>query len=284
MPYREVPGTAIAGFRPVIDHGEQSYRGRQRLAGLTALVTDADSGLGRAVAIAFAREGADVGFTYSEDGKAVADTMTWVQDAGRRAIAFASDPRELEQHRSLADRVARELGRIHIFVGNAPFEWLHHAGASADTDVIALERAFRTSLEATFQLALAMSESMAEGGSIILTAPMRYAHPVEPVRALAANGHGIGALTASLARTLAPKRIRVNALVPGPVCGPRTLEYLSPEAAATFGSETLQGRAAQPAELAPAFVFLAAPAEAAFVNAATLEVTGGAFAPTPQLK
>jgi NAD(P)-dependent dehydrogenase (short-subunit alcohol dehydrogenase family) len=266
----------------VIDHGEHSYRGKQRLAGLTAFVTDADPGLGRAVAIAFAREGADIGFTHSGDAKALAETMTWLQGTGRRVLTFASDPAVIEQHRSLASRAARELGRIHILVANTPFEWLHHVGA--DADVTALERAFRTSLEAAFQLSLAMAEHMAEGGSIILTAPMRYAHPVEPVRALAANGQGIAALTASLARTLAPKRIRVNALVPGPVCAPRVLEHLPTDTVATFGSETLYGRAAQPAELAPAFVFLAAPDESAFVNAATLEVTGGAFVPPPTLK
>jgi NAD(P)-dependent dehydrogenase (short-subunit alcohol dehydrogenase family) len=266
----------------VIDHGEHSYRGKQRLAGLTALVTDADSGLGRAVALAFAREGADVGLTHSDDAKALAETMTWLQDTGRRVFTFASDPAVIDQHRSLARRAARELGHIQILVVNTAFEWLHHAGA--DADVTALEGAFRTSLEATYQLSLAMGEYMPEGGSIILTAPMRYAHPVEPVRALAANGQGIAALSANLARTLAPKRIRVNAVVPGPVCAPRVLEHLPKETAATFGSETLHGRAAQPAELAPAFVFLAAPAESAFVNAATLEITGGAFAPPPTLK
>lgn len=266
----------------MIDHGEHSYRGRKRLEGLTALVTDADTGLGRAIAIAFAREGADLALTHSDGAEGIRETAAWVHDTGRRAVLFASDANETEEPRRLAESAGRELGRIHILVANTPFEWLHHAGANAD--VTELERAFRTNLESAFQLSLAMSEHMAEGSSIIITAPMRYAHPLEPVRALAANGHGIAALAAGLAHTLAAKRIRVNAVVPGPVCVPRVLEHLPADAAAALGSETLLGRAAQPAELAPAFVFLASPAEAAFVNGATLEVTGGAAPPAPTLK
>jgi NAD(P)-dependent dehydrogenase (short-subunit alcohol dehydrogenase family) len=266
----------------VIDHGEHSYRGRKRLEGLTALVTDADSGLGRAVAIAFAREGADLGLTHCSGAQDIAETSTWVRDAARRAVAFQCDLNAIEAHAPLADQAARELGRIHILVVNTPFEWLHHV-ESAD-DVTELERALRTSHEAAFQLALTVSKYMAEGGSIILTAPMRYAHPAESVRALAANATGISALAANLANTLSAKRIRANAIVPGPVLVPRVMKGLSPDATASFGSETLLGRAAQPAELAPAFVFLAAPSEAAFVNGATLEITGGAIAPRPALK
>jgi NAD(P)-dependent dehydrogenase (short-subunit alcohol dehydrogenase family) len=265
----------------VIDHGEHSYRGRKRLEGLTALVTDADSGLGRAVAIAFAREGADLGLTYAKESQEIAETRTWVR-AARRAASFQCDLDVIGQHAPLADRVARELGRIDILVVNTPFDWLHHA--SGTFDVIELVRAFRASLEAAFQLSLTVSKHMAEGGSIIVTAPMRYAHAAEPVRALAANSNGVVALVANLANTLSAKRIRANAVVPGPVLVPRMLERLPRDAAASFGTETLRGHAAQPAELAPAFVFLAAPSEAAFVNGATLEITGGAVAPLPTLK
>jgi NAD(P)-dependent dehydrogenase (short-subunit alcohol dehydrogenase family) len=266
----------------VIDYGEHSYRGRGRLEGLTALVTDADAGLGRAVAIAFAREGADLGLTHWNAVQGIGDTSTWVRDARRHTALFECDLSLVDQHERLAERVARELGRIHILVANNPFDWLHHTDASAD--VTQLERALRTSFETAFQLSLAVAPHMVEGGAIIITAPMRYAHPAEPVRALVANGQAVATLAANLAHTLAPKRIRVNAIVPGPVRVPRMLERLSPEAAARFGSETLQGRAAQPTELAPAFVFLAAPAESAFVNGATLEVTGGVVASTPALK
>jgi NAD(P)-dependent dehydrogenase (short-subunit alcohol dehydrogenase family) len=283
MPPTEVPdGTTIADLETVIDHGEHSYRGRQRLEGLTALVTDADCALGRAVAIAFAREGADVGLTHLNAVHDIAQTTAWVRKAARRAALFACDVSAIAEHEKLVENVARELGRIHILVVNTPFEWLHHAGAT--DDVTHLERALRTSLEAAFQLSLAFSAQMAEGGSIILTAPMRYAHPLEPVRALVANANSIATLATSLSHTLSAKRIRVNAIVPGPVNVPRVLERLPPEAAHSFGSETLRGRAAQPAELAPAFVFLASPTEAAFVNGATLEVTGGAVAPLPALK
>jgi NAD(P)-dependent dehydrogenase (short-subunit alcohol dehydrogenase family) len=267
----------------VIDHGEHSYRGHGRLKGLTALVTDADSGLGRAVAIAFAREGANVGLTHLNREREIAETAAWVQDCGRQAVVLGTDGLDgLDGHEQLAARAGRELGRIHILVDNRPFEWLHHT--EGDGDVTDLERAFRTSLESAFQLSLAVSARMADGGSIIITAPMRYAHPVEPVRALAANGHGMATLAAGLAQTLAPKRIRVNVVVPGPVYAPRLLERLPSDAATAFGTETLQGRAAQPVELAPAFVFLSTPAEAAFVNGTTLEVTGGAIAAPASLK
>jgi NAD(P)-dependent dehydrogenase (short-subunit alcohol dehydrogenase family) len=266
----------------VIDHGEHTYRGRQRLDGLTALVTDADAELGRAVAIAFAREGAHLGLAHHKGGPGIAETSTWVRDSARRAVSLECDLEQAEQHQRLGEHAFRELGRIHILVINTPFEWLHRVGNTSD--VTQLERAFRMSLETAFQLALAVSAHMAEGGSIIITAPMRFAHPVEPVRALAANANSVATLAANLAHTLAPKRIRANALVPGPVYVSHVLERLPREAAASFGSETLQGRAAQPAELAHAFVFLAAPAEAGFVNGATLEVTGGTVAPVPALK
>jgi NAD(P)-dependent dehydrogenase (short-subunit alcohol dehydrogenase family) len=266
----------------MIDHGEHSYRGRGRLEQVSALVTDADSGLGRAAAIALAREGADVGLAHFQSAEALAETRAWVEDAGRRAIVFESDLRTVEGRAALVERAARELGRIQVLVVNTAFEWLRTAAGASD--VTERERAFRTSLESAFQFALAISAHMSEGGAIILTAPMRYAHPIEPPRALAASANGFEAITASLAHNLAGKRIRVNAIVPGPVNAPRILAQLAADAVASFGSETLLGRAAQPAELAPAYVFLAAPAESGFVNGATLEVTGGVRASVPAVE
>jgi NAD(P)-dependent dehydrogenase (short-subunit alcohol dehydrogenase family) len=265
----------------VIDHGENSYRGCGRLQGLTALVTDADAGLGRAVAIAFAREGADLGLIYPDAPDGITETSHWVREAGRRAALLEFDVNAIDQHEAMTERVARELGRIHILVVNTPYEWLRQVEAT--TDVTELERALRTSLETAFQLCLTVSQHMVEGGAIIITAPMRYAHPIEPVRALVANGQGVATLVANLASTLAPRRIRANAIVPGPVHVPRVIDRLAADARATFGAETLQRRAAQPAELAPAFVFLAAPNESAFVVGATLEATGGPV-PAPTLR
>jgi NAD(P)-dependent dehydrogenase (short-subunit alcohol dehydrogenase family) len=261
----------------VIDHGEHSYRGRGRLAGVTALVTDADSGLGRAAAIALAREGADVALSHLGCAEGTAETRAWVEDAGRRAVVFEADPSTVEGRTALVDRAVRELGRIQVVVINTAFEWLRAAAGAAD--VTERERAYRTSLESAFQFALAMSAHVDDGGAIILTAPMRHAHPLGPTRALAASTNAFEGNTASLAHTLSSKRIRVNAIVPGPVSAPRILAHLPPDAVSRFGSETLPGRAAQPAELAPAYVFLAASAESGFVNGATLEVTGGVSAP-----
>jgi NAD(P)-dependent dehydrogenase (short-subunit alcohol dehydrogenase family) len=266
----------------VIDHGEHSYRGRGRLERVTALVTDADSGLGRAAAIALAREGADLGLSHLGCSDGIAETRAWVEDAGHRAVVFEADPWTVEGRAALADRAVRGLGRIQVLIVNTAFEWLRAAAGA--TEVTERERAFRTSLESAFQLALAISAHMDDGGAIILTAPMRHAHPIEPRRALAANAHGLEGFTASLAHTLSSRRIRVNAIVPGPVCVPRILAQLPPETASSFGSETLLGRAAQPAELAPAYVFLAVSAESGFVNGATLEVTGGAHTPLAALE
>ncbi len=266
----------------VIDHGEHSYRGRGRLDGVTALVTDADSGLGRATAIALAREGADVGLSHLGCSEGIAQTRAWIETAGRRAFVFEADLCTIEGRGALVERALSGLGGIHLLVVNTAFEWLRAAAGA--TDITERERAFRTSLESAFQFALAISAQMDDGGSIILTAPMRHAHLIEPRRALAANMHGFEGITASLAHTLSSKRIRVNAIVPGPVSVPRILAQLPPDAVSSFGSETLLGRAAQPVELAPAYVFLAASGESGFVNGATLEVTGGVNAPLPALQ
>jgi NAD(P)-dependent dehydrogenase (short-subunit alcohol dehydrogenase family) len=266
----------------VIDHGEQSYRGRRRLEGLTALITDAHSDLGRAVALAFSREGADVAVSHSGTSDRPAHTVKAVPEPGRRSLIFEADLTTAEGRSTLVNQAARDVGRIHVLVVNTAFDWLHAVAANAD--VTERERVFRTSLEAALQFSLEISPHMADGGSIILTAPMRHAHPVESVRALAANARAIQSITASLANSLATRRIRVNAIVPGPMQESRLLDQLPQDARSTFGAETLLRRAAQPFEIAPAFVFLASPQEAGFVNGATLEVTGGASAPLPALE
>jgi NAD(P)-dependent dehydrogenase (short-subunit alcohol dehydrogenase family) len=266
----------------VIDYGEHSYRGRARLQGITALVTEADSGLGRAVAIAFAREGAIVSLCHRAEPAGIAETRKWVENGKPVAAVFDADLTTTEGHQDLVDRVSRERDPLRVLVVNTAFDWLH--ALPADADITERERVFRTSLEASFRFALAISAHMADESSIVLTAPMRYAHPIEPARALVANARGFQNMTSSLASSLAARRIRVNAIVPGPVCVPRVIAQLPPDVRSDFGSETLLGRAAQPVELAPAFVFLAASAESGFVNGAVLEVTGGASAPPPALE
>jgi NAD(P)-dependent dehydrogenase (short-subunit alcohol dehydrogenase family) len=261
----------------VIENAEHSTRGHGRLAGLTALVTDADSALGRATAMALAREGADIALAHSGESQDVARCRQEIEKCGRHALAFEADLLTQQGRAQFIERVSREVSRIDTLVVNTAYNWLHTTPANADEPE--RERLFRTSLEAALQVSLTISSQIVEGGSIVLTAPMRYAHPIEPARALAANGRAIQSTTASLASRLAAKRIRVNAIVPGPLQEPRLLAQLPESTRARFGCETLFGCAALPEEIAPAFVYLAAAGESGFVNAATLEVTGGASAP-----
>ena len=194
--------------------GERIGLGKGRLQGMSALITEAGGSLGSTVAAAFTHEGAIV-------------------------TPLDADVRDIAQLAPLIDRLAQSAGEFDAVVINTAFEW--QRDIDRDDDVTELERAFRTSIEAAFQFAQAVARLVREGGSITLTAPMRHAHPAEPVRALAANSHAIVNLTSSLAQALAPRRIRVNSVVPGPVLTSQTLARLPRETLAPFGSETLRG-------------------------------------------
>jgi NAD(P)-dependent dehydrogenase (short-subunit alcohol dehydrogenase family) len=269
---REASGKAHLDPKP--DHGERSYTGYRRLRGCAAIVTGGDSGVGRAVAIAFAREGADVLIAFQTEETEAAETAHWVREAGRRAVLVGGDLNSQRHQTELVEQAITHFGRLDILVNDAASAWAHQSPAGLS--VLAVEETVRRSTEAVFTLSRIAASRMKPGGSIITTTAVHSAHPSSQQRAYAAFEGGVASLTASLAGELAPRGIRVNAVEPGPVWAPRVLMTLSAQQRANFGADTMLGRPGQPAELAPAYVFLAS-GEASFVTGSVLAVTGGWF-------
>lgn len=266
-----MPGTTDA-MSPRPDHGEDSYVGHDRLAGKATVITGGDSGIGRAVAIAFAREGADVLISYLSEDADAAETQRLVEAAGRRAILCRgdiSDPAHCR--RVIADAVAA-FGRIDVLVNNAA----HQATFAQVEDIADAEwtLTFATNIHAMFYLVKAALPHMAKGGAIINTTSINADKPNATLLAYATTKGAIHNFTAGLAQLLAERGIRVNAVAPGPVWTPLIPSTMPPEAVKDFGANTPIGRAAQPAELAPAYVLLASD-EASYVSGATIPVTGG---------
>nr|WP_286168872.1 SDR family oxidoreductase [Actinospica acidiphila] len=257
---------------PPPDHGEDSYRGSGRLTGRTAVITGGDSGIGRAVALAFAREGADVLFTYLDSEKDEADeTARWVEEAGRRAVAVSCDIREEENCRALIDRAVSEFGGIDILVNNAAYQMSQPDGIEAITTE-QFDRVVRTNLYGMFWLCKMAVPHMNEGGSIINTASVQAYKPSPHLLDYATTKGAIVTFTQGLAQMLIERGIRVNAVAPGPVWTPLIPATL-PDTA-EFGKQAPIGRPAQPAEMAPAYVFLASQ-EASFITAEIVNATGG---------
>lgn len=271
------PGLAQEmGPRP--DHGEDTYRGSGRLEGRKAVVTGADSGIGRAVAIAYAREGADVVLSYlpseEEDAQQV---VQLVRDAGRKAVAAPGDVRDEAYCTGLVDTAVSELGGIDILVNNAGRQ--QHVQDIADLTTEQFEDTYRTNVFSTFWLSKAAAARMPAGSAIINTTSVEAYQPAPILVDYASTKAAINAFTKALAQQLAGKGIRVNAVAPGPIWTPLQVVGGQPaEALPEFGQMTPLGRPGQPAELAPAFVFLAS-GEASYVIGETLAVTGGM--PTP---
>ena len=265
------PGeTAKLDPRP--DHGEDSYRGCDRFKGCVALITGGDSGIGRATAIAFAREGADVAIGYLSEHEDAEETAQWVRKAGRKALLIPGDVGAEEHCRVLVDRTVTELGRLDILVNNAAFQRTHEK--LWDFTAEEIETTFRTNIQSMFHLAKAAAVHMEPGSAIINTASIQADKPSPSLLAYAASKGAIANFTAGLAQLVAKDGIRVNAVAPGPVWTPLIPATMPAERAANFGSDSPFGRPAQPAELAPAYVFLAS-SEATYISGAVLPVTGG---------
>jgi NAD(P)-dependent dehydrogenase (short-subunit alcohol dehydrogenase family) len=274
-PHFATPGR-LATLAPSPDHGEKTYRGADRLVGCAAIVTEGDSGIGRAVAIALAREGADVAIACFKEEAEAEETAHWVRRAGRRAILVAGDIRDEEQRERLLDRTLGAFGRMDVLVNHTAFEWAHEpVGDLPATDIEAL---LRTSSESVFFLSTATASRMKPGSCIINTTAVQSGHPIAQQRAYAAYHSAVSTFTPGLARQCAAQGIRVNAVAPGPIWTPRLLATLTAEEATKFGADTLVGRPAQPAEVAPVYVFLASN-EAMFVTGAVLSVADGTMAP-----
>jgi NAD(P)-dependent dehydrogenase (short-subunit alcohol dehydrogenase family) len=257
-------------MRPRPDHGETSYRGSGRLQGRKAIVTGGDSGIGRAVALAFAREGADVAIAYlDEEEDDARETVRLVQEAKRRALAIPGDLRDPAYCQALATRAARELGGIDILVNNAGFQQTH--STFLDITPEELDRVFRTNVYGMFFLTQAAVPHMKPGASIINTASIQAFQPKPYLLHYAASKGAIVAFTQGLSQELAEKGIRVNAVAPGPVWTPLIPSSMDVE---RFGQSTPLKRAAQPAEMAPVYVLLASN-EASYVTGMVYGATGG---------
>jgi len=271
---QQPPGLTGA-MDPVPDHGESTYRGSGRLDGLKALITGGDSGIGRAVAIAYAREGADVAISYLPEEQQDADeTARWVAEAGRRAVLLPGDLTEQATCRRVADQAASELGGIDVLVNNAGYQ-MARGGGLEDLTAEQLDRVMKTNLYALFWLTQAVLPHLRPGSSIVNCASIQAYQPSTSLLDYAATKAAITNVTVNLAADLGPKGIRVNAVAPGPIWTPLQPATQHGERLETFGGDTPLGRAGQPGEVAPAFVFLASPTDASYVSGTVLGVTGG---------
>jgi NAD(P)-dependent dehydrogenase (short-subunit alcohol dehydrogenase family) len=267
------PGrTSAMDQRP--DHGERTYRGTGRLAGRRAVITGGDSGIGRAVALAYAREGADTVIAYlpeeEPDGQ---ESARLVREAGRTAVTAPGDVRDEEYCRALITRAADELGGVDILVNNAAYQ-MATPGGIVDIDTGQFDRVLKTNLYALFWLCREAVPRMPEGSAIINVTSIQAAQSSPALLDYATTKAGIIAFTKALAADVASQGIRVNAVAPGPIWTPLIPATMPPEKVEQFGADTPMGRAGQPAELAPAFVFFASP-ESSYITGEVLAVTGG---------
>jgi NAD(P)-dependent dehydrogenase (short-subunit alcohol dehydrogenase family) len=273
FPQKKVPMPGrTADMNPRPDHGEESYKGSGKLEGLKAIITGGDSGIGRAVAIAYAREGADVLISYIEEDEDAQDTARWVEKAGRKAVLVRGDIQSADHCRNLVDTAARELGGIDILVNNAA----HQATFNDITEIPdeEWELTFRVNIHAMFYLTKAAVPHMTNGGSIINTASINSDSPNPSLLAYATTKGAIQNFTAGLAQMLADKKIRANAVAPGPIWTPLIPSTMPEEKVKTFGKQVPMKRPGQPAELQTAYVMLADPLSS-YVSGATIAVTGG---------
>ena len=266
-----MPGlTARMDPRP--DHGEASYKGAGRLAGRKAVITGGDSGIGRAVALAFAREGADVLVSYLNEDEDAQETNRLIEEAGRKAILVSGDIQDPAHCRSIVAKAVAELGGIDILVNNAA-----HQASFKDIEDISDEEwelTFRVNIHAMFYLTKAAVPHMKPGSSIINTASINSDTPNPTLLAYATTKGAIQNFTAGLAQLLADKGIRANAVAPGPIWTPLIPSTLPEDAVSNFGKQVPMKRPGQPAELATAYVMLADPMSS-YVSGATIAVTGG---------
>jgi NAD(P)-dependent dehydrogenase (short-subunit alcohol dehydrogenase family) len=258
---------------PLADHGERTYRGLGRLSDRVALITGGDSGIGRAVALAFAREGADVAISYlPEEERDAAETVRWVEEAGRRALRLPGDIRDEYHCASMVARTLEMFGRLDILVNNAAFQTTHERIEEFSTDEF--DRAFKTNVYAMFWLCREALPRMKAGSTIINTASIQAFDPNPHLLAYAPTKAAIVNFTKALARIAMRQGVRVNAVAPGPVWTPLIPSTLPEASVRNFGGDTPFERAAQPVEIAPVFVFLASN-ESRFVSGEVYGVTGG---------
>ncbi|WP_146362102.1 SDR family oxidoreductase [Arthrobacter yangruifuii] len=268
---QEVPGTQ-ARMTPVPDCGEESYRGSGKLQGKAAVITGGDSGIGRAVAIAFAREGADVLISYLSEDEDARDTARLVEEAGRKAVLVRGDLDTAEQCRKVISTAVDEFGKIDVLIHNAAFQMDRQTIEEIPDEE--WEYTFKVNINAMFFLVKAALPHMAAGSSIIGTSSVNSDMPVPTLAPYSATKSAIANFSASLSQLLGERGIRVNSVAPGPIWTPLIPATMPADKVASFGTDTPLGRPGQPAELAPAYVLLASD-DGSYMSGARIAVTGG---------
>jgi NAD(P)-dependent dehydrogenase (short-subunit alcohol dehydrogenase family) len=272
-PQQQTPPGVTSAMDPKPDHGERSYRGSGRMEGKRAIITGGDSGIGKAVAIAYAREGADVLVTYlAEEEEDAQDTRRWVEEAGRKAVLVAGDLSEPAHCRQVVARAVHELGGVDVLVSNAAYQMTRER--IEDIPDEEWDHTLATNLSAFFHLAKAAVPHMRPGASIIGSSSVNSDMPKPTLMPYAMTKAGIANMCASLAQMLGPRGIRVNSVAPGPVWTPLIPATMPAEQVESFGEEVPLERPGQPAELAPVYVLLASD-EGSYVSGARIAVTGG---------
>ena len=270
------PPGSDAELEPKADHGEESYKGTGKLKDKVAIITGGDSGIGRAIAIAFAREGADIVVSYLEEHEDARETAHWVREAGRRCLMIPGDVGRVEHCREIVRKTIDEFDRLDILVNNAAFQMSHE-----NVDELTEEEwvhTFNVNMHAQFFLAKAALPHLKKGASILNTTSVTSDKASPHLVAYAASKSAIATFTAAMGQLLAEKGIRVNCVAPGPIWTPLIPSTFPPEKVKEFGKNVPMKRPGQPKEVAPVYVFLASD-DASYVTGALYPVTGG----TPML-
>jgi NAD(P)-dependent dehydrogenase (short-subunit alcohol dehydrogenase family) len=271
-PQQQSPPGSTPPMEPQPDHGEESYAGHGRLAGKATVITGADSGIGRAVAIAFAREGADVLISYLDEHDDARETQRWVEQAGRRAVVVPGDLADPGQCEAVIRAAVEAFGGIDVLVNNAAFQRTYARLEDVPDDE--WQRHLDTNITAMFRLCKAALPHMQRGGSIINTASVNADQPKPTLVPYATTKGAIANFSAGLAQLLGERGIRVNAVLPGPVWTPLIPSTMPPDQVEGFGKNVPLGRPGQPAELAPIYVVLASD-EGSYMSGGAYPVTGG---------
>ncbi len=268
---QQMPGTEQK-MKPKPDHGENTYKGTGKLKGRKAVITGSDSGIGKAVAIAFAREGADILISYFNEDEDANETAEYVREAGQKAILFAGDISEEGNCKQIIERAVKELGGIDILVNNAAYQMEHESLQEISAEE--LDYTFKTNVYSMFYLCKAAEKYLKPGSSVINTASVNAYTPRPTLLPYTVTKGAIQNFTSTLAQLWGEKGIRVNAVAPGPIWTPLIPGSFPAEKVKEFGKNSPLGRPGQPAELAPAFVLLACD-DGSYISGATVQVTGG---------
>jgi NAD(P)-dependent dehydrogenase (short-subunit alcohol dehydrogenase family) len=269
---QQSPPGVLGEMTPRPDHGEESYRGSGKLTGKAAVITGGDSGIGRAVAIAFAREGADVLISYLNEHEDAKDTARYVEEAGRRCVLVAGDLSDRAHAHSIIPKAVEAFGKVDILVNNAAYQMSHDSLEEVSDEE--WDHTVALNLTAMFILTKDAIPHMPAGGAIINSSSVNSDMPSPSLAPYAMTKAGIANFTASMAQMYADKGIRANSVAPGPIWTPLIPATMPEEKVESFGKQVPMARAGQPAELAPVYVLLASD-EASYVSGARVAVTGG---------